>query len=210
MKRFLSTPLWSLAVALGLVLGAAVGLTPTAAAQAEPPTPVAVVDAFHAAGADLDAALALLTDDVVLKLVPPPPNTPGVWTGKEEARAFFAFKNAQNVTRERVGEAHVIGNQVSGRVNTSSNRFRLLGVGAVGHTFDALVQDGKIKSYTGTILPEELIRVNAAVAAQVAAAAPAPAPGMPATGAPVILLPLILAGGLLLLLAGTVLRRRKA
>ena len=63
-----------LALAAGLVvvlaLALAAGVQPAAAApsSAQAVDPVSVVDAFHAAGDDIDAALALLTDDVVIEL----------------------------------------------------------------------------------------------------------------------------------------------
>src|SRR6478672_8306037 len=97
-KLLVKTHKWSLALAVGLVamLAQAVGAQPAAAApaSAQAADPVSVVDAFHAAGDDMDAALALLTDDVVIELSPPPPTTTGKWSGKEEARKFFEWRNA--------------------------------------------------------------------------------------------------------------------
>ena len=92
----------------------------------------------------------------------------------------------------------------------TANDFVMLNVGAVQHQYEFVVQDGKIKSWTGTMTPSEQARVGAAAQAY-AAAHPAPAtPGMPATGAPLALLPLLIAMGLLLLTLGAALRRRKA
>jgi hypothetical protein len=161
---------WSLALAIGLVmvLAQAAGLQPAAAApaSAQPADPVAVVDAFHAAGDDIEAALALLTDDVVIELKPPPPNTPGIWKGKEEVRKFFEWRNANKQRRVRAGDAVVVsdaaGYKVSGNVGVDSEAFRKWGVGTVGHTFQAEVVNGKLKSYLGQIQPEEGKRVAAA------------------------------------------------
>jgi hypothetical protein len=85
MKGSVKMVAWSLALAIGLLgLAQASGLRSAAAAPvlAQADDPVAVVDAFHAAGDNMDAALALLTDDVVLGLRPPPPNSTGIWKGK--------------------------------------------------------------------------------------------------------------------------------
>src|SRR6476661_3179505 len=142
-KLLVKTHKWSLALAVGLVamLAQAVGAQPAAAAttSAQASDPVSVVDAFHAAGDDMDSALALLTDDVVIELSPPPPGTTGKWVGKEEARKFFEWKQTQNQRRVRAGEAQVSsgpeGTIVTGNVGVDSDAFRKWGVGTVGHTF---------------------------------------------------------------------------
>jgi hypothetical protein len=198
------------ALMLALVVGLSLGAVRPAEAQAGPSTqtgdPIAVVDAFHAAGDDIDAALALLTEDVVIQLMPPPPNTTGMWKGKAEARAFFEWRNAQNIRRERVGNAAAVGNTVNGLVNVTSDGFRTLGVGAVGHTFSATVEGGKLKSYLGQITPDEAKRLAAVIAARQPAGQTA---GMPRTGEP-LLLPLLIAACLLILTAGAALRRLSA
>ena len=210
MKRLLRTKVWPLALAIGLGLG----LAQVAGAQTQtgPSDPVAVVDAFHAAGDDMEAALAILADDVVIDLTPPPPGTPGIWKGKTEARAFFEWRNANNIRRMREGDAHVVSSvagqyEVNGNVGVTSDLFRRWGVGVVGHTFRAEVQDGKLKSYAGRIQVEEAKRVAAArLAFEQSQGQPA---GMPRTGGPLIL-PFILSIGIVMLAAGTALRRRKA
>jgi hypothetical protein len=160
----------------------------------------------------MEAALALLTDDVVIELLPPPPNTPGVWKGKEGARAFFEWRNANNQKRMRAGDAQVTADTgrytVTGNVGVASDFFTKLGLGTVGHTFKAEVEDGKLKYYSGKLAPEEAPRVAEALrlANQPAASQPA---GMPRTGEPVAL-PLLFALGMLLLAAGSRLRRRTA
>src|SRR5687767_13785101 len=125
LKRLGKIQAWSLA----LVIGLALGLAQTAGAHAGPlmqaGDPVAVVDAFDAAGDDIEAALALLTDDVVIELLPPPPNTPGIWKGKEGAREFFKWKNSGNQRRMRAGDAVVVsdreGFRVTGNVGVASD-----------------------------------------------------------------------------------------
>src|SRR4051794_15882310 len=171
-------------LAVGLVL--ALGLVPGAAAKPAPQAsdPVAVVDAWLAAS-DPAALLNMVTDDVTLRIVPPPPGTPGVWSGKDQTRELFEFGRGQNGHVELVGSWQVTGNIVSGTVSgtvlVTVNDFRKSGVGAVQHQYDFVVQDGKIKSWTGTMAEFERPRVQAAAQAY-AAAHPAPAPvGMPTT-----------------------------
>ena len=50
--------------------------------SAQTTDPVAAVDTFHAAQKNsVEAGLALLADDAVVRVVPAPPNTPnGTWT----------------------------------------------------------------------------------------------------------------------------------
>ena len=212
-KRLVKAHAWSLALAVGLVamLAQVVGVQPAAAApaSAQAADPVSVVDAFHASVDDIDAALALLADDVVIELIPPPPNTTGKWTGKEEVKAFYVWKNSMNQRRMREGDAQVstdaAGTLVTGNVGVTSDTFRMWGVGSVRHTFKAVVENGKLKHYVGQITPEEAKRVTAArLAAEQAQSA-----GMPKTGVP-LALPIIFAIGMLMLTAGAALRRRKA
>ena len=94
---------------MGLAL--ALGLVPVAAAQPAPQAadPAAVVDAYLAAANNPEAQINMVTDDVTLRIVPPPPGTPGVWSGKEQARGFFAFSKTQNAHAELVGSWQVTG-----------------------------------------------------------------------------------------------------
>jgi len=207
MNRLIQT--WMGRLALGLAL--VVGLVPGAAAQPAPQAsdPAAIADAYLADAADPDAQRNLLTDDATLRIVPPPPGTTGVWSGKDQVREFLEFGRGQNGHEELVGSWHVSGDIVTGTVMVTVNDFRQWGVGVVQHQFEFVVQDGKVKSWTGIMAEFERPRVQAAAQAY-AAAHPAPAaPGMPSTGAPLVLLPLLLMGTLLLLL-GAALRRRTA
>jgi hypothetical protein len=184
MNQFIHT--WTRRLALGwaLGLGLMLGFVPLAAAHpaAQAAGPAAVVDAYLAADNNPDAQLNLVTDDVTLRIVPPPPGTPGVWSGKDQARGFFEFGKSQNDHVELVGSWQVSGDHVSGTVLVTVNDFRNWNVGAVQHQYDFVVQGGKVKSWTGTMAEFERPRVQAAAQAY-AAAHPAPAsPGMPATG----------------------------
>src|SRR5438045_3213382 len=94
--------------------------------SAQTTDPVAVVDAFRAAiGHDVEAGLALVADDAVISIVPPPPNTPGgVWRGKEQIRQYLEFGIMQDTKVERVGSPTVVGDTVTMTVMVLVNDFR--------------------------------------------------------------------------------------
>ena len=152
-------------------------------ASAQTTDPGAVVDAYRAAmGNNPEAALALVTDDVVQTIVPPPANSPGPWTGKQQLREHLEFTATNNAVHERVGSAQVQGDKVTMTVMILNNAFRQWGIGAVEHTYEAVVQGGKIKSITITMAEGERARVRAAAQAYTAAQAGQPPAGMPRTG----------------------------
>jgi hypothetical protein len=145
--------------------------------------PASVADAFNKAALDPQAELGMVTDDVMITVVPPPPGSPGVWSDKAQAQAFFEFVKGQNVHRELAGSWQMTGDKVTGTVMVTNNDFANWGVGAVQHQLEFVVQDGKIKSFTSIMAPSERPRVMAAAQAyQSAHPAQAPA-GMPRTGA---------------------------
>lgn len=181
MQIFAKTQVRSLILALILALGVVQGV------GAQPSDPAAVLIAWEkvAFGStqDIDAALALMTDDAVLRVVPPPAGTPGVWIGKAEIRQALQFNKEQNVKRENVGSPRVEGNKVTITAMVTNNYLVMLGVAPVEHTTEAEVEGGKIKSYTSTMAPSERGRVAAAAAAYQQAHQPAQPPaGMPRTG----------------------------
>jgi hypothetical protein len=172
--------------------------------------PAAVADAYLAEVGNPEAQLAMVTDDITLRIVPPPPGTPGVWSGKAQARGYFEFSKSQNPRDQRVGAWQVSGGNVTGTVMVTVNDFVKWNVGAVQHQYEFVVQDGKVKSFTANMALAERPRVQAAAQAY-AAAHPAPAPpGMPTTGQPLDMLPLLGGMGLLLLTLGAAVRRRSA
>ena len=159
----------------GMVLGAAVGLTRTVAAQADPPTP-SRWSMPSMRRVPIWTRRWPCSPTMSCSNWSPRPRIPPA-CGRERRRRVPSSPSRTRRTSpgSASGMHQVIGNQVSGRVDTNGNRFRTLGVGPVGHTFHALVQDGKIRPIPARSSPRSLT-VNAAVAAQAAAAAPAPAP----------------------------------
>ncbi len=185
MNRFMKMQIGSLALALGLALGAG----QIASAQTtQPADPPAVLSAFEKVAfgnaQDIDAALALMTDDAVLRVIPPPPGTTGVWTGKAEIRQGLQYNKANGVMRENIGTPQVEGNKLTTKSMVTNNFFTLWGVAPVEHSTEIIVEGGKIKSYTSTMSPSEQGRVVAAAKAyQQAHAAPGASPAQPAPAA---------------------------
>ncbi len=126
MKRFTRTMVGSLALALGMAMtmGQVVG------AQAVSPTdPASVILAFEkATGSDVNAGLALVADDAVLRITPAPQGTPGLWTGKDEITQALQYSVAHLVKREVVGTPQVSGNNVTYTVMVSNDFFQKPGL----------------------------------------------------------------------------------
>ena len=131
--------------------------------RAQVTDPASVMDAFIAAIRDTERAIQVLADDVTIRVVPPPHGQTGVWTGKEGAGQFLAFTQAQNARRQLVGGWQVSGNTVSGTVMMTSNNLAALGLGAVEFRLEAVVENGKITSWTQMLAPHEQQRVAAAM-----------------------------------------------
>lgn len=210
MKRLAT--MWTGAFVLGTVL--VLGLTDVAGAQNAPPNdPAAVLSAFERAAFanphDLDAALGMFAADGVLRIVPPPPGTTGVWTGREQIRQGLQYGSEHKVQRANVGSPQVDGNTLSTTAMVTNDFFAAWGVAPVEHSTELVVEGGKIKAYISTMVPAERERVAAAARAFQARQAAAPPVALPSTGVTPIL-PLAAATALVVLIAGVALRKRKA
>jgi hypothetical protein len=104
---------------------------------------------------DVDAALNYLDDNAVITIVPPPPGMSGVFTGKEQIRAWYEGNVAQNGFNEFV-EIQVTGEKVSWTSKFGMDEWRNLGVESLEVHGDGIIVDGKFQSYTVTIPPESL------------------------------------------------------
>ena len=197
-----------------MALAALMGLGAGHAAAQAPTDPASVLVAFEkTVGVDVDAGLALMADDAVLKITPAPQGTTGLWTGKVEIRQALEYARDNNVHHQFPTAPSVDGNKVTAIALLTNSAFQQWGVAPVQFSSEAIVEGGKIKSFTNTIVPSELARVAAgAKAFQAAHAAPAPT-GMPQTGsgAPMsTVLPGLLMMALCLVTAGLVVRRSRS
>jgi hypothetical protein len=147
---------------LGISIIAALAALPFAAlAQDDPASIMHDFSITHAQNPE--AALELLADDVTIRIVPPPADQLGVWSGKEEARAYFGFIQVQDARRELQGEWQVDGNNVRGSVMVTARQLIEWGVAPVEVIIEAVIEDGKIVSWTATTTPEEQERIAAAL-----------------------------------------------
>ena len=156
----------------------------------------ALADALNAG--DVDAALALVADDAVLTF----PDLGYVFTGKEEIRGWYEGLVAQNLHAEP-SDFQIDGDRMTWSNKVSIDDWRALGIAPLDYTGEGTVQDGKIKSYTETMTPQSLAKLQAAMAQQL----PETGAGRP-TDARVALLLVI--GGVLVAAFGLGLGLRRA
>jgi ketosteroid isomerase-like protein len=125
--------------------------------------PLAVVQAFDAAceANDVDRVMEFFADDAVVTLLPPLPPDPGIYSGKQQIRASQEqlLQQFRAVIRNRA----VAGDRVTWEATVWSDFFRRMGLASIEDTVEAVVQDGKITSFTVTIAPESARQMEAAM-----------------------------------------------
>jgi hypothetical protein len=193
-----------LIVSLVIALGA---MASRSSVAAEGQDPESIIRAIHQAmeGKDVEAALALMTDEIVVKIVPPPPGTSGVWSGKEEVRGWLEGTIAQNFASE-LSNFQVEGNRATWTAMVSLDDWRALGIEALEHHSEGVFENGKLKYFTTTMTQGALDRLMAALSA------PQTLPKTGAEKAPVTLWLLVAFGGAALIALGLALafRTRRA
>jgi hypothetical protein len=151
------------------ILASLLGLTVIVHAQATDPE--AVFNAFHAAvnAHDVDAALAFFADDAVVQFPNQPP--PNVHRGTSEIRAWLQGDADQHiqVTTEQLA---VAGDKLTWIAKVITDDVRGSGIVIEGPA-EAIIQGGKIKSFSFTLSDATLAKLQAA---------PAP-PALPQTSA---------------------------
>jgi ketosteroid isomerase-like protein len=121
----------------------------------------ALVEALMAK--DIDAAMALLADDAVVTVIPPPTGTSGVFTGKEEIRAWYELLVSWNF-RAEISNFQVEGDKATWTTRTWADPFEPLGILPLEYHAEGVFRDGKIVSYTDTMTEDSAARLNAAMA----------------------------------------------
>jgi LPXTG-motif cell wall-anchored protein len=165
--------------------------------KAQPADPSAVVKALEAAtnAGDLEAQMALFTDDAVIQIRPEAFG--GTYTGKEQIRAWFEGLRATHFSIT-VNIVDVQGDVVTTRSTIASDFFRQIGLASVEGIEQYTVRNGLIAGFTFTFTDESIARIQAAAAPQ----------ALPQTGAsdgPSLIW--LLLGGVALL-GGLIVRRR--
>ncbi len=184
MRAIRLTYLLAAVLAMILIAGSTSSTSATPLKQAT--DPASVVTAFEGMignAQDIDAALALYADNAVEKIIPAPQGTSGTYTGKTEIRQGLEYAVTHKVQHTLNGTPQVNGNTVTLSAMVTNDVFQRLGVAPVEFQIVAVVADGKMTSYTATILPAEGRRVAAAAAAaQGAQSSGAGQPVLPRTG----------------------------
>ncbi len=145
-----------LVVALS-ILALAVGSPTALAQQADPAAVVAAFDGALNAG-NADAALALFTDDAVVK------SSSATYTGKQQIAAWLGPNLAQHIHVDLIGSRQVNGETETHFAKVTTDATRKVGVTLEGSA-TSVVHTGKITSYTFAFTPESLARLQAAQAA---------------------------------------------
>jgi hypothetical protein len=186
-----------------LILGVMLALP--AALNAQDTSPMSVINTWHEAmnAGDLDTALATLSDDAFIKLVPPPmEGHDGIFSGKEAIRSWW--ENLQSLNGEStLSDCQVDGEKVTCILRYSDDSLKDLGLDFIDNEFTVIVQDGKIQTYTATMTGESLTRLMAAMPPEAL-----PESGettFPASAVVLALGSLVILGGL-----GLALRRRRS
>ena len=131
-----------------------------------PTNPAAVIEAVYAAveAQDLDAAGALLADDAVLVLIPPPPGTNGTFVGKEAVLGWYASLIANNFTID-LGNVEEDGNRVT---LTNLTWVDDLPIAPVEFDGAGIVQNGLVKTISWTMTPASMQQLGAAMESEAA------------------------------------------
>lgn len=125
---------------------------------------IALIDAFDARwnAHDLEGVLSYFTEDSVVRFVPPPPDG-GVYTGLAQIRGFVQTHLPGFHVEAR--NHRISGEKVTWDATASADSFRQMGLDQADGTAEAIIQDGKVKSFTYTLSPETVARLQAAMAA---------------------------------------------
>ena len=114
---------------------------------------------------DVEGALAFLVDDAVIQLVPPPiEGDDGIFTGKEEIRAWYENLASLHGTGE-LSNVSVEGDQVTAILIYTDDSLKQIGVDSIDNQWVVTLQDDKIKDYTATLTEESLDKLIAEMAA---------------------------------------------
>jgi hypothetical protein len=126
--------------------------------------PASIIQGLYAAmnAHDVDAGLAFFAGDAVRTELPPPPGSMGLFTGLEENRAQLSRSVAANIHGE-LSNLLAEGDKVTWTAKVSVDRWRQLNLGPLDFDGAAVVQGGKIKSWTNTMRAESQARLQAAL-----------------------------------------------
>jgi hypothetical protein len=135
-------------------------------AHAQEPDPVQLMKDCIAAqeAGDVDGALAYLSEDIVMTLIPAPPGGKGVYTGFEEMRLRLEETVAVNPYSE-IWDCETSGNKTTCAASTEDDSTRALGLDPLLFVLEFTMEDGLFTSITWTITEDSLAALVAAISA---------------------------------------------
>jgi len=143
----------------GKIKSFTVNLTPESLATLEGASVVLAFDEANNAH-DINAALAVLADDAVVYFPGQPP--PNVLTGKEQIREWLELDNYADNVHVESRNFKIVGDKVTFITTISVDSWRKMGIDSLESASEAVVQGGKIKSFTVNLTPESLEKLKAA------------------------------------------------
>ena len=162
-----------LVVVLTLTL---VGPPLMASAQANDPATIANTLITDLNTEKSDEALALFSDDAVIKYIPAAiPGSPFV--GREQIRGWVLNARGYHQFNQIVGTPTLAGDKFSGTYQVADDRYRQSGIDYVEFNGELTVQGGKIKALTATISPASLVKLQQAASARTTVPQAAPNTG---------------------------------
>src|SRR3990172_7293532 len=133
---------------------------PTAIPPTAPPlSPQDIADSWQEAlnKGDIDAALSYLAEDATVNIVPPGPDGDGVYTGHAEIRGWYETLTAgKGITT--LSNCKVDGETITCLDTYADEGLKSLGVDFIEGEWVAVINDGRIQSYTFTMTPESLAK----------------------------------------------------
>jgi predicted ester cyclase len=155
-KRWIVLTIWSMLVSL------LIAFTPVMAQTSNTEAVVrGVIDAINTG--DVEGALALVAEDAVITLFPPPPGTEGVFRGKEAIGGWWQGYVAGHGHTELTA-FHTFGNTAVWSARVGDDAFTQLGVGELEFDGVGVVQGGLLKSYTWSMTEASQAHLEAALA----------------------------------------------
>jgi ketosteroid isomerase-like protein len=121
----------------------------------------AMADALSAG--DLDATMALFTDDAIVKILPIEASPPGIFIGAEQVRFFMENLVAVNF-KIQIEILQVLGDIAITRSKTWMDLTIELGIAPLEFIEIYPIQDGKIKGFISILTDESLAKLQAALA----------------------------------------------
>ena len=135
-------------------------------AIAQSPIPNDVLDTLVEAlnGGDIEALMAIHTEDAVYHINPPPPGAPDTYVGSEAVRGWLEGLIANN-TAMAMRNQMVEGSVITADGWHTDEGLRAMGVNAIEGLAKYTVVDGKIMQLDWTTTPESVAAIDSAVAA---------------------------------------------